>query len=202
MLDLLYIDKDQIFIEELTGFLPSFFTPDLKGFFQIENYRTAIAAWLLLLELHSLKKKSHEQIIEALQNVGIRTKFFGRWQTIGDKPKIIADGGHNMEGMTRAVEAISAHECLNLHFVIGFVQDKNIENMLQLLPKEARYYFVAANVPRALKASILQGYAIGLGLVGKSYDSVAIGLAEARKNANENDLIFVGGSMFVVAEII
>jgi len=128
------------------------------------------------------------------------TQLLGRWQILNDKPKVICDVGHNEDGIKQIVKQIKKIPYQNLHFVFGMVKDKNLSNILKLLPKKAKYYFCEAQIPRALEVSLLETEAITFGLNGNSFSSVAKALAQAKKNANEDDLIFIGGSAFIVAE--
>jgi dihydrofolate synthase/folylpolyglutamate synthase len=126
----------------------------------------------------------------------------GRWQTISQNPLIICDTGHNEAGISEILEQLKSISYNQLHFIIGVVEDKEIDRILEMLPIKATYYFCKASIPRALNEKILRQKANLFGLMGMSYPSVAIALKEARERAEENDLIFVGGSTFVVAEAI
>lgn len=124
----------------------------------------------------------------------------GRWQQLGEKPTVIADTGHNEDGIGQVLENLKAQTYSKLHFVFGVVNDKEIGKILTMLPKDAVYYFVKADVPRALGAEELRKQAAGYKLTGKAYDSVAKGLSAAKKAAKKSDLIFIGGSTFVVGD--
>ena len=126
----------------------------------------------------------------------------GRWQKLGEKPLIIADSGHNEGGLNITMNQLAKIEYQQLHFVLGAVNDKNISKMLSMLPKEAKYYFAKAAIPRGLDAQVLQDEATNFGLTGKIYSSVKNALRAAKRAASEKDMIFVGGSTFVVAEVI
>ncbi len=126
----------------------------------------------------------------------------GRWQIIGNNPLIVCDTGHNEDGIKMIVSQIKNTAYQNLHIVFGMVADKDIEHVLQLLPREATYYFTRAALPRALDEKILAEQANLIGLHGRSYSSVKEAFTAARMNADRNDLVFVGGSNFVVAEIL
>ena len=126
----------------------------------------------------------------------------GRWQIIGANPRIVCDTGHNEGGMREVVSQISKTPYKKLHFIIGMVNDKDIAGVLNLLPRDAIYYFTKASIPRALDEKQLLKMAAFFKLEGSSYPTVADALEAARKNATAEDLIFVGGSTFVVAEAI
>lgn len=124
----------------------------------------------------------------------------GRWQRLSEKPLIIADTGHNEDGILQVVENLKSLDYSNLHVVFGAVNDKDITKILGLLPKKASYYFVKANVPRALDENDLLAQAQKMKLNGKPYPTVEKGLAAAKKAYKKGDLIFVGGSTFVVGD--
>ena len=126
----------------------------------------------------------------------------GRWQIIGNEPLILCDSAHNEGGLTLVMEQIQQLKKEQLHIVIGMVNDKSIDKMLAFFPKEAKYYFAKANIPRGLDAKILQERAKGLNLHGRTYSSVKNALRAAKRNADKKDMIYVGGSTFVVAEVI
>ena len=174
------------------------YSSDLKGIYQKENIATAI---MTVKQLSKLGWNIGEKNIKnGLQKVMENTQLLGRWQILNDKPKVICDVGHNEDGIKQIVKQIKKIPYQNLHFVFGMVKDKNLSNILKLLPKKAKYYFCEAQIPRALEVSLLETEAITFGLNGNSFSSVAKALAQAKKNANEDDLIFIGGSAFIVAE--
>ena len=176
------------------------YSSDLKGIYQKENIATATMA---VKQLSKLGWNIGEKNIKnGLQKVVENTQLLGRWQTLNDKPKVICDIGHNEDGIKQIVKQIKKIPYQNLHFVFGMVKDKNLSNILNLLPKKAKYYFCEAQIPRALEVNLLETEAITFGLNGNSFSSVAKALAQAKKNANEDDLIFIGGSAFIVAEVL
>ena len=176
------------------------YSSDLKGIYQKENIATATMA---VKQLSKLGWNIGEKNIKnGLQKVVENTQLLGRWQTLNDKPKVICDIGHNEDGIKQIVKQIKKIPYQNLHFVFGMVKDKNLSNILKLLPKKAKYYFCEAQIPRALEVNLLEREAITFGLNGNSFSSVAKALAQAKKNANEDDLIFIGGSAFIVAEVL
>lgn len=173
---------------------------DLKGTYQLNNLPAVLKSIDLLI-----KKEwqiTEEHIYEGLKSVQKNTGLLGRWQIIGNNPQIICDTGHNEDGIKAIVKQIKNIAFKKLHFVFGTVADKNPDNILKLLPKNAIYYFTAANIERAMNAEVLREKAMEFGLKGESYLSVAEALEKAKFKADKNDLIFVGGSTFVVAEIL
>jgi dihydrofolate synthase/folylpolyglutamate synthase len=141
-------------------------------------------------------------IRKGLGQVKTLTNFIGRWQTIGEKPTILCDSAHNEGGLRLAMKQLAALNFNQLHMVMGFVKDKDLSTILDLLPKEATYYFCKANIPRGLASDILKEQAAEKGLSGKAYPSVRRAFAAAKRQAAENDLVYVGGSIFVLAEVL
>ncbi|MGM0504588.1 MAG: bifunctional folylpolyglutamate synthase/dihydrofolate synthase, partial [Bacteroidota bacterium] len=165
---------------------------DLSGAYQQKNLLTALT---VIKQLQRSGVKIHESdIYEGLGNVVENTGLLGRWQVLNNKPFIIADTGHNTEGINYIFEQIKQTPHKHLHVVFGVVNDKNIEKVLGMLPREATYYFTRANIPRALDEKVLAEKAKLAGLTGETYPDVQIALAGAKKNAGDNDLIFIGGS--------
>ncbi len=173
---------------------------DLLGQYQIENTLTALKTIDILND--SDIKISDEAIYKGFKNVVNNTGLSGRWQIIANNPLIVCDTAHNKEGLTKVFEQIKNTAYKNLHIVFGTVNDKNIEGILNILPINAKYYFTKANIPRALDEQILFNKAKQIGLKGEAYSAVKHAITAAKLNADKNDLIFVGGSTFVVAEVI
>ncbi|MDC0201983.1 bifunctional folylpolyglutamate synthase/dihydrofolate synthase [Flavobacteriales bacterium] len=173
---------------------------DLKGNYQSENVRTT------LFSIKEIQKQgftiSEENIKKGLMSVIKNTSLLGRWQISQNEPLIICDSAHNEDGIKEVVKQLSEIDYKELHFILGTVNDKNIDNILGLLPKKAKYYFCQANIPRSLDKEILQSKSEKYGIYGEVYNSVSQALQTAKKNAEKEDCIFVGGSTFVVAEII
>lgn len=177
-------------------------TPEcqLKGIYQEKNKRTIMVA---LNELHKKGFKiSTNDIKNGFEQVIERTNLQGRWQTIGKNPLVVCDTGHNEAGFRYLAQQLNAQSCNTLRIVIGMVADKDIESVLQLLPKHAIYYFTKASIPRALNEHELQQKASKFKLNGACYESVKKALAKAKSDASPDDFIFVGGSNFVVAEVL
>jgi dihydrofolate synthase / folylpolyglutamate synthase len=145
---------------------------------------------------------SDEQCKRGIRNVIRNTSLLGRWQVLAQKPLTIADIGHNKDGIAEIVRQIGNTRFIGLHFVLGVVHDKDIAAMLEQLPSGATYYFCRADIPRGLDAEELRRIAAGFGLKGNVFASVKEAYTAARMAANEADLIFIGGSAFVVAEVL
>jgi dihydrofolate synthase/folylpolyglutamate synthase len=172
-------------------------TTDLKGEYQIENLNT------VLKTISVLNLKSEDEIINmGLNNVVKNTGLQGRWQTISKNPLTICDTGHNEDGIINNVIQLKKIKYNKLHFVFGTVSDKDFKKILKLLPKDATYYFCSANIERSLDSKKLIKEAREHQLLGKEYDSVIKAYNSAKLKAKINDLIFIGGSTFVVAEVL
>jgi dihydrofolate synthase/folylpolyglutamate synthase len=173
---------------------------DLLGVYQQKNILTV----LTVVEI--LQQRSFEigekEIYRGLENVVKNTGLLGRWQIIGNNPLIVCDTGHNKDGMQILVQQIKNTAYKKLHVVLGVVGDKNPEPVLELLPKNAVYYFTKANIPRSLNENELQNKARSFELFGEVFSSVNAALKSARQHAGKSDMIFIGGSTFVVAEIL
>jgi len=191
--------NSKIYFADQLNWLPKYST-DLKGKYQEFNVNTAIAA-VKVLQLHG-ENITDNNIANGVGNVVHNTGLQGRWQKLLDQPKVICDTAHNKEGLEIVMEQLSAEQYNTLHVVIGMVNDKNIEGALSLFPKDAVYYFCKADIPRALDANELAEIATKVGLKGNVYDSVRNAYANALEAASPNDFIYIGGSTFVVAEVV
>jgi dihydrofolate synthase/folylpolyglutamate synthase len=145
---------------------------------------------------------SEDDIKNGFLNVITNTHLQGRWQQLGTNPKIICDTAHNAHGLKVVMNQLKKEKYHQLHFVLGMVNDKKPDDILVLLPKNAQYYFCKPNIPRGLDASVLREKAMTYGLNGAIYNSVSEAYDNSRKNAAADDFIYVGGSTFVVAEIL
>jgi len=172
----------------------------LGGIYQRENAATVLS----LVEVLREKNYSipNESVYQGFSNVVLNTGLRGRWETLNTNPLILCDTGHNEAGIRYVTEQLAQMTYNTLHFVIGMVSDKDVDSVLKLLPKDAIYYFTKAPIPRALDATVLAELASVYGLKGNSYPTVSIALDAAKKEYRPNDLIFVGGSNFIVAEAI
>ncbi|MFC6096909.1 bifunctional folylpolyglutamate synthase/dihydrofolate synthase [Flavobacterium qiangtangense] len=173
----------------------------LLGDYQVQNKKTVLQA-IRVLQSQNQFKISEGNIKDGFWNVVKNTGLQGRWQQLGTHPKIICDTAHNKHGLEIVMKQLQREDFDTLHFVLGVVNDKDLDDVLPLFPKNAKYYFCKPNIPRGLEASILAEKAIIFGLNGKVFNSVTEAYEEAKKNASENDFIYIGGSTFVVAEIL
>ena len=170
----------------------------LAGSYQIHNTRTILSA-IAHLPKDVFQKVTHESVREAFGHVVEMTSLCGRWQEVGQHPRIILDTGHNADAWNSLTPQLRSLES-PLHLVIGVCSDKDLTEILHLLPKEGTYYFTNADIKRALPAGELQKAAAQAGLVGTVYPDVPSAVQAAQSSAQENDTIFVGGSSFVVAD--
>ncbi|MFK7807668.1 MAG: folylpolyglutamate synthase/dihydrofolate synthase family protein [Saprospiraceae bacterium] len=175
---------------------------NLQGPFQEKNIATLFQCIESLNDLDLFKMIREYDIRNGLPKLRELTKYQGRWQVLQEKPTVLCDSAHNESGLTYAMEALDKMTFNELHIVLGMVNDKEVEKMLQFFPKEATYYFCKADIPRGLDAVVLEGKAAGLGLKGLVCNSVKEALDAAKEKANTKDLIYVGGSTFVVAEVL
>ena len=173
---------------------------DLLGSYQQKNVKTCV---LTIKELiHKGWNISADNLKTGLKQVVKNTGLLGRWQVINSEPLTICDTGHNESGIQEILAQLDSTEFDQLHMVFGAVNDKSIDNILNLLPKEATYYFCQADIPRALDVNVLTVKANSINLSGTNCGSVANAIKTAQENADSDDLIFIGGSTFVVAEAI
>ena len=172
---------------------------DLTGHYQLKNTCTVLQAVEMLQKHFQI---SQENIFSAVKNVKKLTGLAGRWQIISKRPLTICDTGHNKDGIKEVLKQLKTLRYKQLHFVLGIVNDKDISKILNLLPKEGIYYFCKANIPRGMDALELSQRAAIFGLSGKAFPSVKKALKAAQKAAGKNDLVFVGGSTFTVAEVL
>ena len=173
---------------------------DLPGTYQLKNTRTVLTA------VDELSRKgfiiTDKHIVTALSQVKKLTGLHGRWEVLSHNPLTICDTGHNPEGITEVLKNIADVKYQRLHFVIGMVNDKDVSKVLSMLPDNATYYFCKPDIPRGLDARNLKQQAESVHLLGDTYQSVKAALQAARAAATDEDLVFVGGSTFVVAEVV
>ena len=172
---------------------------ELLGDYQISNKKTVIQTVRVLQNLYPIKK---ETIKKGFLHVVKNTGLLGRWQQLNEKPKVICDTAHNSHGLKIVLNQIKKENFNDLHIVLGVVNDKDLDSILPLFPKKANYYFCKPNIPRGLDATILKQKASEYQLIGNLYNSVSNAYEDAVKNASKNDFIFIGGSTFVVAEVL
>ena len=173
---------------------------ELGGLCQIKNTNTLLSAIRVLQDIGYNIKETH--VREGFSSVCSLTGLMGRWQKIQDQPLMICDTGHNKGGIQYIVEQISNQNYRQLHIVMGMVNDKDISGVLAMLPKEATYYFTKASVNRALSEKEIQNLAGKAGLQGETYPSVKEAVEAAKNNAHAEDFIFIGGSTFIVADLL
>ena len=173
----------------------------LLGDYQIQNKKTVLQT-IKVLQDKKLLSVSETDIKNGFLNVIKNTGLQGRWQQLGENPTIICDTAHNAHGLKIVLQQLKNQTYEGLHIVLGLVNDKNLEEILPLFPLEALYYFCKPNIPRGLDAEILKEKAAAFNLIGETYLSVSSAYQNAKKNAQSNDFIYVGGSTFVVAEIL
>lgn len=173
----------------------------LLGNYQSGNLATSFQC-IELLNQYKYVQVDKEVIREGVASVIDNTGLQGRWQIISNNPLTICDTAHNPEGIQAVVNQIQETSFENLHFVFGMVNDKNPESILYLLPNNATYYFCKPDIPRGMEAEEVQQHAFKAGLRGEVYNSVKHAYNSAVNNTGVNDLVFIGGSTFVVAEII
>ena len=190
------MDAPIFFAEEIDRSECDQYEFELKGSYQKKNLRTILCATKRLPFIHP------EHIQKGLTNVCKNTGLMGRWQTLSTNPLIICDTGHNVGGWKYLASQISSVPCDRLHIVFGMVDDKDIRNVLSMLPKNAVYYFTQANNHRAIPAQQVGELAKEYGLSGNIYPTVAQAYEEAKSSASEKDFIFIGGSSYIVADLL
>ena len=172
----------------------------LGGYCQVKNTQTILTAVRILQEKGYHIEKEH--VYQGFEEVCRLTGLMGRWQILQEQPKMICDTGHNKAGIEYIVKQLSAQEYRQLHIVLGMVNDKDISGVLAMLPKEATYYFTKASVSRALSEEKVKELAQQAGLQGNTYPNVEEAVQAACSEAHPDDLIFVGGSTFIVADLL
>ncbi len=177
----------------------SIFSCDLKGKYQVKNQKTALKTIEIISDEFRITSIHIQRgLAKVYENTGLK----GRWQKLGEQPIIYCDTAHNREGLEIVLEQIKQQDYITLHIVMGFVNDKDIDNLLELFPKQAKYYFCKPHIERGLNAELLQQKASVYHLNGKCYASVNKAFQRAKHQAREEDFIYVGGSTFVVAEVL
>lgn len=166
--------------------------------YQYKNINTALTS----LKEQKILAISSQSIREGCEKVITQTHFRGRWEVLGTNPLTVCDTGHNEAGIKWAMMELSLLKFKQLHIILGVSNDKDLDTILPLFPKSAQYYFTQAQVQRAMSARDLQEKAKAFGLYGNFYENVDIALTIAKSQAKEEDVIYVGGSIFIVAEAI
>lgn len=173
---------------------------DLKGLYQRKNIPAVLETVLSLRNngLHISDQNIYNGIANTIRNTGL----LGRWQELSQTPYTVCDTGHNIDGLTEIVAQLKTCTYEQLHFVIGMVNDKDVDSVLRILPKDAIYYFCKASIPRAMDEKALAEKARANHLHGETFPTVAAAYQAAREAAGNQDMIYIGGSTFVVAEVI
>ncbi|WP_445716341.1 bifunctional folylpolyglutamate synthase/dihydrofolate synthase [Flavobacterium sp.] len=172
---------------------------DLLGDYQVHNMKTVLQVLKLLQSQFNIKE---QHVKSGLKNVISNTGLLGRWQILNKSPLSVCDTAHNSHGLKIVLNQIQKHSFATLHVVLGVVNDKDLDSILPLFPKSAKYYFCKPNVTRGLDANILKQKGGEYGLFGKVFNSVSEAYRDVLINATEKDFIYIGGSTFVVAEIV
>ena len=190
-------DSEILFADQLVS---EVYKSDLIGSYQSKNIKTVVQTVKQLQgKGFKISKKNIKQgLLKVVKNTGL----LGRWQILKERPKVVCDTGHNREGLIYLMQQLSNETFESLHIVFGVVNDKDLRSILDLLPKKATYYFCKPNIPRGLDAEELQQTFSSYKLKGRAYKSVNEAYNSALNNARKDDFIYVGGSTFVVAEII
>lgn len=173
---------------------------DLKGNYQQNNIKTVMQSVYVLRDNDF--EISEDNLKDGLKRVGSNTGLMGRWQIVGESPKVICDTAHNIEGLNYVIEQLIAETFNQLHVVFGVVDDKDLDTILKLLPKRATYYLCKPNILRGLDVDVLSGFFAKNDFEYKAFNSVEEAFDNAKFVAKQDDLIFIGGSTFVVAEIL
>ena len=183
---------------------------DLSGSYQEKNMNTSLAAVYQLVRSgylcecqkpHNLEK-SRKEMLYAINHVAEMTGLMGRWQVMQQNPKVVCDTGHNVGGWQYLSKQLEQQQCQQMHIIFGMVSDKDVNSVLELLPKNAIFYFTKADNHRAINETALQHLAAQHGLKGESYPSVHEAYTQCMKNALRDDFIFVGGSSYVVGDFL
>jgi dihydrofolate synthase/folylpolyglutamate synthase len=171
----------------------------LAGDYQSGNLQAVFASIKILNEKFEISERN---LITGIGKTVLNTGLLGRWQVLNKSPLTICDTGHNKEGLEYVLRQIKNTEKSVLHIILGFVNDKDLNSVLPLFPTDAKYYFTKASVPRALNEINLKNEAEKYGLIGDSFSDVKTAYEVSRKRAEKSDLIFIGGSTFIVAEVV
>lgn len=186
-----------LFADQITSSKNNYPTT-LLGDYQTKNTKGVLGVFKVLKGF----TVSEQNIKDGLLNVVKNTALLGRWQVLSENPKVVCDTAHNAEGLKLALQQVQKQKFETLHIVLGFVKDKDLKAILPLFPKNANYYFCKPALERGLNEEILKEQFLSFGVLGNSYSSVNKAFKAALKNSNPNDFIYIGGSTFVVAEVI
>ncbi len=176
------------------------FSCDLKGAYQKKNIKTVLKSIEILQKIDYQINKKH--IASGLKNVTKNTALMGRWQVIQDNPMIICDTAHNEAAISEVISQILSLEYSTLHFVVGFSNDKDLEKISKIFPQDSKYYFVKPNIQRAIEADEVRKIFKSNKRYGECFESTKTAITFLKKTCSRDDIIFIGGSTFVVAEIL
>jgi dihydrofolate synthase/folylpolyglutamate synthase len=195
------VDKGdfQLVSIECDGVSETFILP-LLGNYQQENLITVLVCVKQLRQLGYIL--SADAVHAGLEKTVLQTGLIGRWQKISDHPVIICDTGHNVDGIKRVALQLEKSNSQQKHVILGMVNDKDVKGILELFPKDAHYYFTRMDISRSMDEKTLEEHGKRVGLKGVTFANVQLALQAAKKNAGDNDLIFIGGSTFIVAEVL
>ena len=188
--------KAKIIFAEST--VHSDFETSLKGKYQAKNIKGVIAVITALKGFKVFKKHIEAGLLNVAENTGL----LGRWQVLQEQPMVVCDTAHNSEGLSLVMEQLMQQKFDTLHLVLGFVKDKDLDMLMPLFPKKAKYYFAKPDIPRGLNVDILHAKAKIFELDGQPYKSVKRAMRAALQSASPTDFIFIGGSTFTVAEVV
>lgn len=176
---------------------------DLGGIYQEKNLNTVFAVINVLIKKGCLSKETlTKELTKALSGVCRLTGLTGRWQVISISPYVVCDTGHNVGGWNYLSQQLRQVTCEQMHIVFGMVDDKDINHVLDMLPKDATFYFTQANTKRAISGTVVKALAAGHGLYGECYPSVYEAYKAALQAANPKDFIFIGGSSYLVGDFL
>lgn len=173
---------------------------ELSGDYQERNMNTILCACNILKQMNIIK--NDDVIAKGLTNICKNTGLLGRWQTIQNNPTVVCDTGHNVGGWNYLAPQIKRQQCNQLRIVFGMVGDKDINSVMYLLPKNAIYYWTQAESKRAIKAERVAEIAIKHDLRGEIFDNVEVAYTKALQDSNKDDFVFVGGSSYIVADLL
>lgn len=173
---------------------------ELSGDYQERNMNTILCACNILKQMNIIK--NDDIIAKGLTNICKNTGLLGRWQTIQNNPTVVCDTGHNVGGWNYLATQIKRQQCNQLRIVFGMVDDKDINSVMFLLPKNAIYYWTQAETKRAIKAERVAEIAIKHDLRGEIFDNVEVAYTKALQDSNKDDFVFVGGSSYIVADLL
>ena len=176
------------------------FTGELGGDYQRKNTNTLLSAIKILQEKGFAI--SDDSLRKGFTNVCSLTGFMGRWQKLQENPRVVCDAGHNIGGIRYITEQLARIDCKSLRIVFGMVNDKDITSVLKMMPQNAEYYFTQASIKRAMPAEELKNMAEKYGFTGKCYPTVKAALENAVADSTSEDFVFVGGSCFIVADLL